>query len=65
MAGVDSVYAPQPRRLAAWKRLANELPKDLLEANTETITLDAVIGLAPRLLAGQVRGRVVVDLGTS
>jgi acrylyl-CoA reductase (NADPH) len=65
LAGVDSVYAPQARRVAAWKRLANELPKDLLEANTETITLDAVIGLAPRLLAGQVRGRVVVDLGTS
>lgn len=62
LAGVDSVYAPQPRRLVAWGRLANELPKDLLDANTETIGLGAVAELAPRLLAGQVRGRVVVDV---
>ncbi|SEB12671.1 MDR family oxidoreductase [Variovorax sp. YR216] len=65
LAGIDSVYAPQARRLAAWQRLASELPKDLLEANTETIGLEAVIALAPRLLAGQVRGRVVVDVGAS
>ncbi len=62
LAGVDSVNAPQPRRLIAWGRLASELPKDLLDANTETIGLGAVAELAPRLLAGQVRGRVVVDV---
>jgi acrylyl-CoA reductase (NADPH) len=62
LAGVDSVYAPQARRLVAWQRLASELPRDLLDANTETIALDAVAELAPRLLAGQVRGRVLVDL---
>ena len=62
LAGVDSVYAPQARRLVAWERLARELPLDLLEANTETVSLDAAIALAPRLLAGQVRGRVRVDL---
>jgi acrylyl-CoA reductase (NADPH) len=62
LAGVDSVYAPQARRLTAWQRLASELPKDLLDANTETIALGAVVDRAPRLLAGQVRGRVVVDL---
>ncbi|MBO9514683.1 MAG: oxidoreductase [Variovorax sp.] len=63
LAGVDSVQAPPARRLAAWQRLASELPRDLLEANTEGIALGEVIGLAPRLLAGQVRGRVVVDVG--
>lgn len=62
LAGIDSVYAPQARRLLAWQRLAQELPADLLEANTETIPLNAVAALAPRLLAGQVRGRVRVDL---
>lgn len=62
LAGVDSVYATQARRLVAWGRLANELPKDLLDANTETIGLGAVAELARRLLAGQVRGRVVVDV---
>ncbi|MDM0052712.1 MDR family oxidoreductase [Variovorax sp. J22R115] len=62
LAGIDSVHAPQTRRLAAWQLLAMELPRDLLDANTETIGLSAVAGLAPRLLAGQVRGRVLVDL---
>jgi len=62
LAGIDSVHAPQARRVAAWNRLAAELPRDLLEANTETIGLGAVVALAPRLLAGRVRGRVVVDV---
>ena len=62
LTGVDSVNAPQVRRLVAWERLARELSPELLEANTETVSLDAVAALAPRLLAGQVRGRVLVDL---
>lgn len=62
LAGVDSVYAPKARRLVAWERLARELPADLIEGNTETVALDAVAALASRLLAGQVRGRVRVDL---
>ena len=62
LAGVDSVQAPMALRLRAWERLARELPVDLLEANTETIALSAVAALAPRLLAGQVRGRVRVTL---
>ena len=62
LAGVDSVYAPMAKRLTAWERLARELPAEVLEANTETIALEAVAALAPRLLAGQVRGRVRVDL---
>ncbi|MDH6185721.1 MDR family oxidoreductase [Polaromonas sp. CG_23.6] len=62
LAGVDSVQAPMVKRLMAWERLARELPADVLEANTETIALEAVAALAPRLLAGQVRGRVRVDL---
>ncbi|MDM0107565.1 MDR family oxidoreductase [Variovorax sp. J22R24] len=65
LAGIDSVHAPQTRRLAAWQLLANELPRDLLDANTETIGLGAVIDIAPRLLAGEVRGRVLVDLAAS
>lgn len=63
LAGIDSVYAPQARRQQAWERLARELPADLLEANTQTITLKDVPALAPRLLAGQVRGRVLVEVG--
>jgi len=62
LAGVDSVHAPQPRRLAAYERLARELPKEMLEANTRSVGLHEVERVATRLLAGQVRGRVVVDL---
>jgi len=62
LAGIDSVQAPLERRLLAWKRLAAELPMHLLDGNTEEIALSDVPGVAARLLAGQVRGRVVVKL---
>ena len=62
LAGVDSVMAPHARRAEAWQRLARELPAELLSRNTETIALADAAGVAARLLAGQVRGRVVVDV---
>ena len=62
LAGVDSVMAPHARRVEAWRRLASELPAALLAGNTSTIALAEAIEVAPRLLAGQVRGRVVVDV---
>jgi acrylyl-CoA reductase (NADPH) len=54
--------APHARRAEAWQRLARELPAELLPRNTETIALADAAGVAARLLAGQVRGRVVVDV---
>jgi acrylyl-CoA reductase (NADPH) len=62
LAGVDSVMAPPARRISAWGRLARELPAELLEANTREISLADAIEMAPQLLAGKVRGRVVVDV---
>ncbi|HMN20208.1 MAG TPA: MDR family oxidoreductase [Ottowia sp.] len=62
LAGVDSVMAPYARRVEAWRRLAAELPAALLAGNTTTIGLAEATEVAPRLLAGQVRGRVVVDV---
>lgn len=62
LAGVDSVMAPHARRAKAWERLARELPPEVLVQNTETIKLAAAPAVAERLLAGQVRGRVVVDV---
>ena len=62
LAGIDSVNAPQSRRRTAWDRLAAELPAALLEGNTQRIGLGQVAEVANRLLAGEVRGRVVVDL---
>ncbi|MEJ8857245.1 MDR family oxidoreductase [Variovorax robiniae] len=65
LAGIDSVMAPYAKRVEAWGRLAKELPLDLLEANTETIGLGAAAATAAKLLAGQVRGRVRVDVNAA
>lgn len=63
LAGIDSVMAPTPDRLAAWQRLATDLDVALLERLLRDITLDDAVAVAADLLAGQVRGRVVVRLG--
>lgn len=62
LAGIDSVYAAMPRRLEAWKHLAQELDKTKLDQLTTVISLSDVIARAPAILAGQVRGRLVVDV---
>lgn len=62
LAGVDSVYCPKPRRLKAWERLAAELDPKQLEAMTQPAALADVLDLAPKQIAGQVHGRVVVDV---
>ena len=51
-----------PRRMEAWHRLQSELPLELLEAMTIKARLDEVPRLAPEILKGHVRGRVVVDV---
>jgi acrylyl-CoA reductase (NADPH) len=60
--GIDSVMCPRDERVEAWNRLARDLPLDKLEAVTQTVSLADVPALAPRILNGEVRGRVVVDL---
>jgi acrylyl-CoA reductase (NADPH) len=60
--GVDSVQCPRPRRLEAWRRLGEQLDPARLDAITEEIGLSEVLDTAPRLLAGEVRGRLVVDV---
>lgn len=64
LAGVDSVMAPLAKRQRAWDRLASDLSADLLETMVQEISLDQAIEHAQALMAGQVRGRVVVRLGT-
>ena len=62
LAGIDSVYAAMPRRLEAWKHLALELDRSKLDQLTTVIKLSEVIVQAHTILAGQVRGRLVVDV---
>jgi acrylyl-CoA reductase (NADPH) len=59
--GVDSVRAPTPMRAEAWRRLGRDLSTDLLDAMTTIEPLSGVPELAAAILAGEVRGRVVVD----
>ena len=61
--GIDSVMCPLPRREEAWKRLEKDLDRSKLAALTSEIGLSDVIATAPRILAGQVRGRIVVKIG--
>ena len=61
--GVDSVMAPRAKRVEAWGRLARELDLDKLDAMTATVPLEGVQAAAERIMAGQVRGRVVVEVG--
>ncbi len=60
--GIDSVMCPLPKRNEAWKRLAGDLDRQKLAAMTREIGLDAVIATAPAILAGAVRGRIVVNI---
>ncbi|MEZ5567355.1 MAG: MDR family oxidoreductase [Halioglobus sp.] len=62
--GIDSVMAPLPAREKAWARLARDLDAATLEAVARDITLEDVITLAPDVLAGKVRGRLVVDVNS-
>ncbi|WP_433526024.1 MDR family oxidoreductase [Nocardia pseudovaccinii] len=60
--GIDSVQATKQRRLAAWSRLSRDLDPAALEAITREIALGDAIDAAGQLIAGTVRGRIVVDV---
>ena len=60
LAGIDSVMAPLAKRQRAWDRLARDLDAALLERMVEEVALEDAVAKAEQLMAGQVRGRVVV-----
>ncbi|WP_298232561.1 MDR family oxidoreductase [uncultured Azohydromonas sp.] len=62
LAGVDSVMCPREEREQAWQRLAAEMDVQRLEAISEEIGLARVLDVAPDLLGGRVRGRLIVDV---
>lgn len=61
--GIDSVMCPLPKRQEAWKRLETELDRQKLAEMTHEIGLNEVPEQAAAILAGQVRGRIVVKIG--
>jgi acrylyl-CoA reductase (NADPH) len=60
--GIDSVMCPLPPRKAAWERLVRDLDRSKLSEITHEIQLAQVIETGPKILAGQVRGRIVVKI---
>jgi acrylyl-CoA reductase (NADPH) len=60
--GIDSVMCPIELRKAAWTRLASDLNRTKLSEITHEIDLAGVIEAGPKILAGQVRGRIVVKI---
>lgn len=62
LAGIDSVMAPLPKRQEAWDRLALDLDPVKLEAMIEEVRLEQAIEKAKALMAGHVRGRVLIKL---
>ena len=60
--GVDSVMAPTARRQLAWDRLARELPMAKLDQLTTVEPMSELPRLASEIVAGQTRGRVVIDV---
>jgi len=59
--GVDSVMCPLPRRRQAWGRLVEDLPARALEDIAHVVALERVPQWAEDIVAGRVRGRVIVD----
>lgn len=60
--GINSVRVTPEERGEVWQRLAQDLPLDKLDAMTEVAPLDQVVELGEKILAGQVRGRVVIRI---
>jgi acrylyl-CoA reductase (NADPH) len=60
--GINSVTVPEPRRSQIWARLVRDLDIEKLRSLTTHVKLDDVPRVAADIVAGQVRGRVVVDI---
>ena len=62
LVGIDSVMAPIGDRQAAWQRLARDVDPAWLDLIAEEVPLESAIDKAAVLMAGQMRGRVVVAI---
>jgi acrylyl-CoA reductase (NADPH) len=60
--GIDSSKATKALRLEIWSRLAKDLPVKLVDSMTDIAPLAKVFELGEKILAGQIRGRMVIDV---
>ena len=59
--GIDSVMRPKADRIEAWDRLSSLVSTEYLDTISNEISLNEVIKSADELMAGNVRGRIVVN----
>lgn len=62
LVGIESVMCPKPKRLEAWRRLAEDLNVDHLTKMSSEIGLSEVIPTSASLLKGVIKGRLIVDV---
>jgi len=62
MLGIASSTTPREPRLTAWDRISRDLPRQALHRMMQTATLDQIPELSRRILQGEIRGRVVIDM---
>ena len=60
--GIDSVMCPYATRIRAWERLAKELPIGQLNAATTKVALRDVVPWGEKILKGQIKGRLLIDV---
>jgi acrylyl-CoA reductase (NADPH) len=60
--GINSVRVTREERREVWDRLARDLPPDRLDAMTEVAPLERVFELGEKIVAGKIRGRVVIEV---
>jgi acrylyl-CoA reductase (NADPH) len=60
--GINSVTLPRSLREEAWARLVRDLDRAKLQAMTTTVGFDEIRATAEKIVAAQVRGRVVVEI---
>lgn len=62
LAGVESVTVPREARLTAWARMARDIDMERMQAITSHVAFDDLAEAAEKIVRGQIRGRVVVDI---
>jgi acrylyl-CoA reductase (NADPH) len=60
--GVESVVCSFSLRQKAWNRLARDLPVEKLDVMTRVVALEEIPKLAKEIVAGKIKGRIVIDL---
>jgi len=60
--GIESVMAKRSVREAAWQRLASDLSRTAFSSITQVVNLEGAMDVGRKILSGEVRGRIVVDV---